>query len=73
MKFCIYRMTWHTPSGDRVLGPAEGRLFASAIATLLDFYDDSDDKSDINFGYAVMEGPFQRLNPKQVRTRHPRT
>jgi hypothetical protein len=62
-------MTWNTPDGPRVLGPAEGKLFAAPIATLIDFYRDHDDKNaDISWGTPIIEGPFQRLNPKQVRT-----
>ena len=53
----VRNMPWHTcEGGDRILLGAEARLFANAIAFMIDEYDldsilDRSSEKNLNFGY----------------------
>eukprot|EP00884_Botryococcus_braunii_P013263 jgi/Botrbrau1/21938/Bobra.0249s0061.1 len=60
-------MTWRTPRGNRVLNPAEAKLFARAVCCILDRYDDEPSEG-LNYGFPITEGPFERLTTPQKLT-----
>jgi hypothetical protein len=60
-------MTWHTPGGDRVLNPAEAKLFATAVANLVEQYQENP-RDGLNYGYPLTHGPFERLTTPQKLT-----
>lgn len=57
-------VTWHTPRGERVLNPAEAKLFASAVATMLDEYKFNGSEG-LNWGVRLTFGPFEDLTSPQ--------
>jgi hypothetical protein len=64
-------MPWHTcEGGDRILQGAEARLFANAIAFMIDEYDldsflDRSSEKNLNFGYKLIDGRFELLTASQ--------
>ncbi|KXZ43519.1 hypothetical protein GPECTOR_88g462 [Gonium pectorale] len=60
-------MTWKTPRGDRILRGCEAKLYASALATMMDFETYSGGEG-LNWGEPLAEGPFERLTLAQQYT-----
>lgn len=58
-------MPWNTSKGKRCLEGAEARLFAIAIPTIIDFFNDDEHISRLNWGCPLIEGRFELLHPSE--------
>jgi hypothetical protein len=60
-------MTWRTSCGTRILDPAEAKLFAEAVAVMVEMYKDWPEDG-LNHGDPLTVGPFERLTSEQKLT-----
>ena len=58
-------MPWNTSKGKRCLEGAEARLFAIAIPTIIDFFNDDELNSGLHWGCPLIEGRFELLHPSE--------